>query len=84
MSIASNSADNSVLLPYDTILGTLNVSLGLSSLVLGLALSVLVTAGGLPRLGTSEVADGLDYGTLQRVILTGSLAAEVRGWLVRA
>lgn len=48
--------------------------LRLGGLVLGLALKVLLLAGLLPRLGTSKVADRLDGGTLQGVVLAGGLA----------
>lgn len=74
--VATNSANNSVLLPYDAILGALSVALSLSSPVLGFALSVLVTARGLPRFGAGHVADGLDGVALHGVVLTSGLAGD--------
>lgn len=58
--IASDGTDNRVLVPPSLVLGTLSVPLGLSSLVLGLALSVLLLSRVLPAGSTGGVADSLD------------------------
>ncbi|CAL1697442.1 unnamed protein product [Somion occarium] len=77
--IARNRTNNSILLSTDTIRDTLGVALGLSSLVLGFALSVFLFTRLLPSCGSGEVTDGLDEGALGGVVLTGGLTDEDMG-----
>ena len=44
LAVSSNGANDCILLPIDTVLGSLSVSLGLSSVILGFAGSVLLLA----------------------------------------
>ncbi len=74
LTVTGEGTDNGILLAAEAVDGTLRVALGLSSVVLGLALSVFVTTRCLPRLSTGQVADCLDDGALCRVVLTGGLA----------
>lgn len=67
--IASDSADDRVLVASDPVGRALCVSFGLSSLVFALTLGVLLLARCLPRLGAGDVADSLDDVSLGRVVL---------------
>ncbi len=75
--VASDGADDGVHLAGDAVDGALDVVLRLGGVVLGLALDVLFPARLLPGLGAGQVADGLDNGALERVVLAGSLAARL-------
>lgn len=74
LTIPSDGANDGVLLSADTVGRTVDVSLGLSSLVLGLAGSVLLLARVGPRLGACRVAHSLDSGSLEGVELPGGFA----------
>jgi hypothetical protein len=76
LAVASDSADNGVLLSTEAVGGAFSVTLGLGGLVLGLALGVLFTAGLGPRLKASGIADSLDDVALGGVVLTGGLAVD--------
>ena len=80
LSIASESSDNGVLLTTEAVLGTFSIPLGLSGLVFGFALSVLLFARLLPGLGTRQVSDGLDNVALGGVKLTSGLAITEGRW----
>ena len=77
LAVARDGTDDGILLAAETVHGALGVSLGLGGVVLCLALGVLVPARGGPGLGAGEVADRLDDGALDGVVLTGGLAARV-------
>ena len=66
--VASDRTYDSIELSLDTIGQAFNVSFGLSSAGLGLALSVLLLAAFRPGGGTSRVADVLDDSTLGGVV----------------
>jgi len=72
--IAGDSTDNGVLLAAYAVCGALGVSLGLSRLVFGFTGGVLFLARLLPRSGTGDVADCLDYVAFGRMELTRGLA----------
>lgn len=74
--VASDGTDNVVNLAGDLVLGTLDVALSFGGLDLGLALGVLLLAGGLPVFGTENVSDGLLHGTSDRVVVSD----ERSGW----
>ena len=78
MTVASDSADDAILLALDAVDGTLSVALRLGGLDLGLTGSVLLLAGLGPGVGACHVADGLDNGTLDGVVLAGGLTVEER------
>jgi hypothetical protein len=72
--IASNSANDGILLAAEAVERTLGVSLGPSGIVFSLAGSVFLLARVGPRLGPGHVAHGLDNGTLEGVVLPGGFA----------
>jgi hypothetical protein len=73
--ISGDGTDDGVLLALETVHTALGPVLGASGIVLGLASSMLLAARLLPFGRAGQVTDGLDYATLDRVVLTGGLAA---------
>lgn len=74
LSVTGYGTDDGILLSAETVYGAVGVALGLGGLVLSFTLGVLVAARCGPRLETGHVADGLDDGALDGVVLTGGLA----------
>jgi len=72
--VASDGANDGVLLSANAVSGTLSVTLGLGSLVLGLSSSVLLLARALPAGSAGQVTNALNDVALGRVELSGSLA----------
>ena len=72
--VASNGANDGILLPRHTVDSAVDVLLRLRGLVLGLSLVVLFASGLLPGLEPGRVANHLDHGTLHGVVLAGGLA----------
>ena len=71
LTIASNSANDGIFLPTETVFSAFSVSLCPSSGVLGLAGSVLLSARVRPRLRTGHITESLNDGALERVELAG-------------
>jgi hypothetical protein len=76
LTIASDGTEDGVLLAGQTVCSTVDVVLGASSVVLGLAGSVLFAAGLLPRGGPCEVTNRFDDGTLDGMVLASGLAVK--------
>jgi len=74
--VASDSADDGVLLSTDAVGGTLGVALGLGGLVFGLSGSVFFPARLLPAGCAGQATNALDDIALGRVELSGSFALE--------
>ena len=75
LTVPRGSTNNRIYLATDAVDGAFDVTLGLCGVVLGLALGVLLLARLLPCLSTGEVADSLNDSALDRVVLSGGLAA---------
>ena len=74
LAVARHSTDDGILAATKAIHRTLDIALGLGGLVLALPSCVLVPARLLPRRRAGEVTDGLDGGSLHRMVLAGGLA----------
>ena len=72
--VASNGADDGILLPRHTVDCAVDVLFRLRGLVFGLSLLVLFASRLLPGLEPGRVANYLDHGTLNGVVLAGGLA----------
>jgi len=72
--ISRQGSDDRILVSSDAVGDSLDVLFGLSGVVLSLARRVLLFARGCPRLGASEVADGLNDGAFERMELACSFA----------
>lgn len=77
--IARDRADDRVLLAFHTVGDALGVVLRARGGHLGLAVVVLLAAGLRPCGGAGEVADGLDEGALDGVVLAGVLVGLAAG-----
>jgi len=80
--ISGNRADDGILLARDAVRRALDVRLGLSGLVLGLAGSMLLLPGSGPRGGAGNVANSLDDGTFDGVELSRDFAGLSSGGVV--
>ena len=81
--VARHGADNRVDLAANTVTDALDVAFGLRRVVLGLARRVLLLAGGLPVLETSNVSDRLNDCSLDAMELAIGLAARILGQSAR-
>ena len=74
LTIASNGANDGVLLSAEIVEGTIGVSFSLSSFVLGLSGSMFLLARIGPRLGAGQATHRLDDGALEGVELPRDFA----------
>jgi hypothetical protein len=76
--VPSNRANDSVFLSNEAVSYTVSIGLDLGGVVLGLASSVLLLPRVRPRRGAGHIADGLDDGSLYRMVLTSGLAIKTK------